>query len=266
MKMLDGKSIRDEILADLKNKIENLSRKPGLAVICVGDNPVCSRYISLKKKVADRIGVNFFDYAFDTSHSQEEITAKIEELNKYDKVDGIMIQMPIPDQFDKFEIVHSIAPEKDVDGLRFCCSFQSFFKPPVVLAILKAIEMSGRKLEKQEIVIVGRGFLVGWPLAQCMEEAVPGIVVADSNTKDLGSITKTADILISAVGKHDVIGPEMVKDGVVLIDAGTTEVSGELRGDISPECYEKSSFYTPVPGGIGPVTVAMLMKNLVKQN
>lgn len=274
MKMFNGKKIREQILVDLEAKIKKMDHKPGLAVFCIGDNPVCSKYVALKKKVADRLEVNFYDYAFDTSHSQAEIIEKIEELNKDERINGIMIQMPIPEKFDKFEIVHSIAPEKDVDGLRFCCSYKSKFKPPVVLAILEAIreasklsvvsyQLSVESLKNKEIVVVGRGFLVGWPLAQCLEEAVPGVVVADANTKDLSSITKTADILISAVGKHDIIKPEMIKDGVVLIDAGTTEVSGELRGDISPSCYDKASFYTPVPGGIGPVTVAMLFKNLI---
>lgn len=262
-KFFDGKSIRDQILSDVKNKIDTMDRKPGLAAISVGDNLVCSKYVELKKKMADRVGINFFGYNFDVQNTQEEIVAKIRELNTDENVDGIMVQMPIPDQFDKFEIVHAISPEKDVDGLRFCCAFKSCFKPPVVLAILKAIEEAGKKLNGEEVVIVGRGFLVGWPLAQCLEEATTGLIVADNTTKNLSEITKTADIVISAVGKHDIITPEMVKEGVVLIDAGTTEVSGEIRGDIDPACYEKASYYTPVPGGIGPVTVAMLMKNLV---
>lgn len=264
MKSFDGKKIREEILTDLMVKIETMERKPGLAVFCIGDNPVCSKYVALKKKVADRIGVNFFDFNFDSTNTQKEIVAKIAELNHDESIDGIMVQMPIPDKFDKFAIVQAISPEKDVDGLRFCCSYKSCFKPPVVLAILKAIEEAGKIVDNEKIVIVGRGFLVGSPLAQCLKEAVTGVVVLDSNTKNLEKITKTADIIISAVGKHDIITPEMIEDGVVLIDAGTTEVSGELRGDIDPVCYEKASFYTPVPGGIGPVTVAMLFQNLVK--
>jgi len=259
----DGKKIRNEILEDVDAKIKKMDRKPGLAVICVGNNPVCSKYVGLKKKVAEKVGINFFDYYFDIHNTQEEIAAKIHALNNDERVNGIMVQMPIPDQFDKFEVVHAISPEKDVDGLRFCCAYKSCFKPPVVLAILKAIKEAGKKLNGDEVVVVGRGFLVGWPLAQCLEEAVPGLIVADNSTKNLAEITKTADILISAVGKHDIITPEMVKEGAVLIDAGTTEVSGEIRGDIDPACYEKASYYTPVPGGIGPVTVAMLLKNLV---
>jgi len=264
MNMFDGKIIRDQILSDLKIEIDKRGRKPGLAVICVGAHPVCSKYVGLKKKVADRLGVKFESFYFDAKNTQEDIVNTIEELNNDRDVDGIMVQMPIPENFDKFEIVHAISPKRDVDGLRFCCAYKSDFKPPVVLAILKAIEDSGKSLTDKEVVIAGRGFLVGWPLASCLEEAVPGLIVADNKTKNLAEITKTADILISAVGKHDIITPEMVKEGVVLIDAGTTEVSGEIRGDINPKTYEKASFYTPVPGGIGPVTIAMLFNNLVK--
>jgi methylenetetrahydrofolate dehydrogenase (NADP+) / methenyltetrahydrofolate cyclohydrolase len=266
MKTFEGKKIRDQILDELKAKIEKAEHKPGLAVICIGENPVCSRYVSLKKKFADNIGVNFVDLYFDAGNTQKEIIEKIKSLNQDDNIDGIMIQMPIPDKFDKFEIVHAVAPEKDVDGLRFCCSYKSCFKPPVVLAILEAIKSSGKKIENSEVVIVGRGFLVGWPLAQCLEEAVPGLVILDEKTKNLAKITKNADIIISAVGKHGIIHPNMIKEGVVLIDAGTTEVSGELKGDIDPACYEKASFYTPVPGGIGPVTIGKLFENLVKLN
>ena len=264
MKSFDGKMIRDRILSEVKSEIDRRTRKPGLAVLCIGAHPVCSKYVGLKNKVADQLGVNFMSYYFDAKNTQEDITDLIEDLNQDKEVDGIMVQMPIPENFDKFEVVHAISPKKDVDGLRFCCAYKSNFKPPVVMAILTAIDESGQDLEDKEVVVVGRGFLVGWPLANCLEEAVPGLIVVDNKTKNLSEITKTADILISAVGKHDIIMPDMVKEGVVLIDAGTTEVSGEMRGDINPKAYEKASFYTPVPGGIGPVTIAMLFNNLIK--
>ena len=295
MKMFDGRKTRDEILAEVKTKISKMEQRPGLAVICVGDNPVCSKYVSLKKKVADQLDVDFINFSFDIHNTQDEIIAKIKELNLDQKIDGIMIQMPVPENFDKFELVHAISAEKDVDGLRFCCSFKSKFKPPVVLAIMKAIEDSlvchsgldpessldsrfrgNDKINKpeddknlsdclkdKEVVVVGRGFLVGWPLAQCLEEAMTGVIVADSTTKNLEEITKTADILISAVGKHDIIKPEMIKAGVVLIDAGSSEEDNAISGNFAHECYTKASFYTPVPGGIGPLTVAMIFQNLL---
>lgn len=264
MKMFDGKTIRDEILTDLKIEIDKSGRKPGLAVLCVGAHPVCSKYVGLKKKVADNLGVKFENIYFNAKNTQEDIIEAIEDLNVDKNIDGVMVQMPIPENFDKYEIVEAINPKKDVDGLRFCCNLKSDYKPPVVLAIMKAIEESGQTLMNKKIVIVGKGFLVGWPLAKCLIKTFPSLVVADNQTEHLEEITATADILISAVGKHDIITSDMVKEGAILIDAGTTEVSGEIRGDIEPKAYEKASFYTPVPGGIGPVTIAMLFNNLVR--
>jgi len=259
----DGKKIRDEIISDLKTKVAKMDRKPGLAVFLVGNDVVCERYVALKKRIAESIGIFVRVYKYDENCEQKEIINKITELNSDNTIDGIMVQIPIPKNFDKFEIINAISPDKDVDGLRFCGGFHSHFTPPVVLAILKAVELANKNIEECEVLVIGRGFLVGWPVAQCMEEAVKGLVIADRNTKNLSSITKTADVIISATGEAGLIKPDMVKDGAILIDAGTAEVGGELLGDIDTECYGKACYYTPVPGGIGPVTVAMLLKNLV---
>ncbi len=265
MKSFDGKKIREEILADLKARIFKMRKKPGLAVIIIGENEVNNRYAALKKKIAERIGITVRTLKFAEDCAEDEVTEKIKQLNADINIDGIMVQMPVPDGFDKFNIVNAISPEKDVDGLRFCGGFHSHFTPPVVLSILKAMELADKNIEESEVVVVGRGFLVGWPVARCLEEAVGGIVIADANTKNLESITKSADVIVSATGKAGLIQPQMISNGVVLIDAGTSEVGGELKGDIDPACYEKASFYTPVPGGIGPVTIAMLLQNLVKR-
>ena len=265
MNYFDGKKIREELLAELKREIEAKGYHPGLAVITIGDDPVCLKYVALKKKFADQIGIDFYEYTFGSNNSQDEIVGLIERLNSDEKINGIMIQMPILDKFNKQEIIKTISPSKDVDGLRFCCSFGSDFKPPVVLAILKAIKLSGQELSEKKTVVAGRGFLVGGPLIKSLEAEAKELIVVDSSTEKLTEITGSADILISAVGKAGIVKPEMIKEGVVLIDAGTAEVSGELKGDIDPLCYDKSSYYTPVPGGIGPVTVAMLMKNVVNK-
>lgn len=263
--MFDGKKIREEILMDLKERIKKMHKMPGMAVILVGENEVNDRYAALKKKIAESIGIVVKTYRFPNNSDQREILDKIHDLNSDINIDGIMVQMPVPEGFDKFEIVNAISPEKDIDGLRFCGGFHSHFVPPVVLAINRAIEEAGKEIEKCEVVVVGRGFLVGWPISQCLEEAVAGVVSVDANTKNLPVILKDADVIISATGKAGLIKPEMINEGVVLIDAGTSEVGGELKGDIDPACYDKASYYTPVPGGIGPVTIAMLLKNLVER-
>ena len=265
MQFFDGKKIREEILADLKDRIVKMHKQPGMAVILVGENEVNNRYAALKKRVAESIGILVKTYRFPEDSDQKEILDKIHDLNHDINIDGIMVQMPVPKGFDKVEIVNAISPEKDVDGLRFCAGFHSHFSPPVVLAISEAIKMANKEIGKCEIVVVGKGFLVGWPVARCLEEAVAGVVSVDADTKNLVQILKNADVVISATGKAGLIKPEMINEGVVLVDAGTSEVGGELKGDIDPLCYEKASYYTPVPGGIGPVTIAMLLQNLVKR-
>jgi len=287
-KSFDGKKIRDQILAEVAAKIKTMPSPPTIAVVSVGDDGILQKYIEMKRKVAEEVGACFLPVRFSSSVTQNEVIEKIRELNNDPKITGIMVQIPLSSGIDKFEVVNAIDQKKDVDGLRFCGGFPSCFKPPVILAILEAIKQSstchsredgnlllvGPRLREddnnildclrdKEVVIVGRGFLVGWPLYQCLEEAVPGLVVADDKTKNLQSITKEADIIISATGAAGLIKPGMISEGVVLIDAGTAEISGQLKGDIDPECYKKASFYTPVPGGIGPVTIAMLFQNLV---
>jgi len=264
MNYLDGKKLRDEMLADLKAKVSNIENKPTLAAVLVGEDAVSIHYVDLKKKICEKIGAKFVLHKYKADISEDYLINKIDELNNDPEITGIMIQIPLPDHMDKFEVVNAIASEKDIDGLRFCGGFKSCFIPPVVQAVLKAVELSGKRIEESEMLIIGRGFLVGWPLAQCLEEAVKGLVIADKETKNLIEISKTADILISAAGSPNMIKPEMIKNEVVLIDAGTSEIGGKQVGDVDPSSYEKASYYTPVPGGIGPLTIAYLMENLVK--
>lgn len=265
MNFFDGKQVRNKILAETKQRIESMDRKPVLAVFWIGDNEVSGHYVALKKKVAEDLGVDFRLIKFPESVTQEEVIKKINDVNDDKEVDGVMVQIPVPNHLDQKKIIEAISPEKDIDGLRYCLGLDSQFKPPVVLAILKAIEDSGKKIEESKIAVVGRGFLVGAPLIRILNDQAQDLVVADRNTGDIADLTLNSDIIISATGSPKIIKPGMVNPGAVLIDAGTAEVSGELLGDIDPKLYEIASYYTPVPGGIGPVTVAMLMKNLVSK-
>lgn len=260
----DGKKIRDEILDDLKNRVAKLERKPVLAVIWIGDDFATARYIESKQKAAEKIGVHFDLNKYPVSVAQKEVESKIDELNSDPDVDGIMIQIPLPESLNIMDLINRVAPEKDVDALRYCSGNYCSFRPPVTISIMEAIKRSGVNYLDSKIVIIGKGFLVGAPLARMLESENADIRVADEETPYIAAITIDADIIISATGKANLIKPNMIKNGVVLIDAGTTEVGGKLAGDISSDCYPKSSYYTPVPGGIGPVTVAMLMSNLVK--
>jgi methylenetetrahydrofolate dehydrogenase (NADP+)/methenyltetrahydrofolate cyclohydrolase len=273
MKVFDGRKIRDKILAKLKAEIGQPTtdnRRPVLAVIFIGSDPVSLAYVNLKEKIAKKIGIKVKLYSFKETIALNKITDTVDQLNRDKEVSGIMVQIPVPAGLDRDEIIRHIDPEKDVDGLRYCLGLcppvsGPNFLPPVVAAIDKAIELSAIDLKKVSVVIIGKGFLVGGPMARHLKGKSKKLTLVDARTHSLGEITKNADLIISATGAAGIIKPEMVKKGVVLIDAGTSEVGGKIRGDIDPAAYEKSSFYTPVPGGIGPVTVAMLMKNLVNK-
>jgi len=283
----DGKKIRDEILKDLADRIVLISHHPILAEILIGDDSVSKQYAELKKKMAEKTGIIFNIYTFSDKDSEEEIVQCIEFLNFDDEVNGIMVQIPVPKKFNRDRLISAISSKKDVDGLRFCLGLESEFKPPVVLAIVEALnhsdvistepkasgEISSKDLsalgkprsrDDKKVVIVGKGFLVGNPLTrELKKQGVKFESIDSSNMHNSELIIHNSDIIISATGKAGIIKPEMIKEGVILIDAGTAEENGEQKGDIDPKCYKKASYYTPVPGGIGPVTVAMLFKNLI---
>jgi len=257
----DGKKIRDGILADLKTKFAVLSSKPTLAVIWIGDDKVSARYIEQKRRAAELLGVHFDIFKFSDEVAASVVAEKIKELNESTEITGIMIQLPIPKNLDQQELITTILSEKDVDALRFCSEITCTFRPPVILAIMEALKASGIDHRGKKVAIIGKGFLVGSPLSRHLQGDTD-LRVADDQTPNLSTITIDADIVISATGHAGLIRPDMIKNGAVLIDAGTAELGGKLVGDIDPRCYKKSAFYTPVPGGIGPMTVAVLFKNL----
>ena len=264
----DGKSVREEILADLAKKVSKMKRRPTIAVFLIGNDPVSAKYSEIKQKIANKIGIDFCLYKFEDDDTQIDAIKCIEYLNNDPETDGIMIQIPVPDKFDRDALIGKISAEKDVDGLRYCAELESNFRPPVVLSILEAIKRSGTEINnKTKIALIGCGFLVGAPLLRSLKEDYKDsdLIVACGRGADVENMTKDADIVISATGSPNIIKPEMIKDDAILIDAGTAEENGELVGDIDTKSYEKASYYTPVPGGIGPVTVAMLFRNLVSK-
>lgn len=275
--IFDGRKTRDDILADLSKKVAKMKRKPTLAVFLIGSDPISAKYDDIKKKFAEKIGANFCLYKFDEKDSEAEIVEAIEYLNSDPETDGIMVQIPVPKKFDRTKLIEAISPEKDVDGLRYCLGLDSKFQPPVVLSVMEAIRQAELRIKNTElsnlkIILIGHGFLVGAPLCRALnEQGINPLVILNEvknpetqrSLADAQDDIKKADVIISATGCISLIRSEMVKDGVVLIDAGTSEENGQICGDIDEEVYKKASFYTPVPGGIGPVTVAMLYQNLI---
>ena len=263
-RIFDGKKIRDEILERLKGEISKYADKPKLAVIWAGNNFASDKYIHAKRSAAEKCGILFEVHRFDDTVSEESIINKIKSLNEDSEVTGILVQLPLTPGINQKRVIDSVETIKDVDGLRFCYDIPCTFRAPVTLAIIRAIDESGQNIQRSKIAIVGQGFLVGAPITRILQPMAQEVRVADIKTPYLGTITSDVDILISATGRGRIIKPEMIKKDVVLVDAGTTEMNGELAGDVDPLCYEKASYYTPVPGGIGPVTVAMLLSNVVE--
>ena len=269
--ILDGKKLREKILEQLKIKIDGFYRKPSLVVILAGDNPASKIYVNNKKKVADRIGINSQIINYPSNVSEEELLNKIKELNEDSGVDAILVQLPLPDGISKENIINAISPEKDVDGFT-PYNFGRLFSgeepnvypctPKGVLLLLKEYNI---ELEGKHAVVIGRSNIVGKPMAQMLLNNNATVTVCHSYTKDLAQILKTADIVVSAVGKNIVNG-DMLKQGCVVVDVGIfKDENGKTRGDVDFASASKNAAYiSPVPGGVGPMTITSLMLNTVE--
>ena len=268
--ILDGREIKQEILNDLKNEVIYLDEKPKLVVIQVGNNEASNIYIKQKTKMCDYIGYNYEHIKLEETIQTEDILEIIKKLNKDKEVNGILVQMPLPDHIDTYAIQNAVLPEKDVDGLSDINSGMLMHKkeslypctPYGVMELLKRYDIS---VESQNVTIVGRSNLVGKPLALMMINAGATVTVCHSKTKNLDNYTRKADILVVATGKKHLINETMVKEGVIVIDVGITKEDDALYGDVDFDSIKnKAKYITPVPGGVGPMTVAMLGENILK--
>ncbi len=276
--ILDGKALAQKMQAALADRIAQLQpqigRPPGLAVLMVGDNPASAAYVKGKEKACAKMGITSYGKHFSGNVTQAELSAVIQELNADDRVDGILVQLPLPSHLDAVALLHEIAPHKDVDGLhplnlghlvrdepglRSCT-------PDGVMRLLAEynIPIAGRKA-----VVVGRSILVGKPLALMLLAENATVTIAHSHTPDLAAVCQQADILVAAVGRSQMIGAEMVKPGAVVIDVGINRIEqadgkSKLVGDVDfAAVLPVASYLTPVPGGVGAMTVAMLLENTV---
>ncbi len=268
-KIIDGKKISWVIKDELKEKVDKLKVKPTLVVISVGDNPASKVYVGQKEKCANYIGLNYEHKHFD-SISDDELVKVIDKLNKDKKVNGVIVQLPLPDGMDETRIVNTIVPEKDVDGLTYLnAGLLLNNKTSMVSCTPKGI-MELLKREKVDLVganavVIGRSILVGKPMMNLLINANATVTLCHSKTKDLAKVTKKADVLVVAIGKKHFITRDMVKRGAVVIDVGINRVDGKLYGDVNYDgVYSKVKKITPVPGGVGPMTVVMLMKNVIE--
>ena len=272
-KILDGKAVANSLAQDLKEKVKKLKEDgitPHFCVINIGDNPASKIYVRMKKRRAEKIGIVQDVYQLSANTSQEEALKLIDRLNADPEVNGVMVQLPAPAQIDEDELLERIAPNKDVDGLTPAnigrLWMEDHFVEPAtaegIIALLKHYQIS---LTGKNVVIIGRSNIVGKPLAALMLEQDATVTIAHSKTENLAELTKHADIVVSATGQAFLVKAEMVKKGAVVIDVGINHVNGKLVGDVDfANVKEKASYITPVPGGVGPLTVQFLMEAVVK--
>lgn len=268
MKILDGKKIAERMLAELKKQVAALTKKPRLAVVVVGKDSVIANFIGQKKKAADLVGAEVRAYPFPVDTTTNELRKRISEIVHEKKNTAVIIQLPLPGHINKQYILNAIPPEKDADVLsaRAVGNFavgKSAIMPPVAGAIKTLFEEYGIRYRDQNIVILGAGSLVGRPVAQWLVNERADVTVIADRAEEKTDVIKAADIIISGVGKPGLVTGDMIKQGAVVIDAGASESEGEVVGDVDTDSVSaKAGFLAPVPGGVGPLTVAMLLKNL----
>ncbi len=276
VELIDGKQIAADIREELKGRVQELKeegRVPGISVVLVGDNPASQTYVNMKDKAAEEIGIYSDKKEVSDDISEQELLGMIDDLNNDDEVDGILVQLPLPDHIDEHKVIESIDPAKDVDGFHPVNTGRLFsgqqdklrFDPCTPKGIIELIERQGIDIEGKDAVILGRSNIVGKPVAHLLIEKNATITICHSRTDDLAGKASSADILVAAVGRPEFVTEDMVKEGACVIDVGINRVDGELVGDVDFEAVkEKAGPITPVPGGVGPMTIAMLMHNTVK--
>lgn len=273
-KIIDGKRISQEIKDELKEKTAQLKQKGisvCLAVIQVGNNPASTVYVGNKKKACAYVGIESLAYELPEETTEEELLKLVRELNEKEEVDGILVQLPLPEHIDEDKVIQTISPLKDVDGFHpqsvgALSIGQKGFISCTPAGIIQLLKRSGITIDGKECVIIGRSNIVGKPMALLLLRENGTVTVCHSHTADLKEVTKRADILIVAIGRAKMVDDSYIKEGAVVIDVGMDrDENGKLCGDVDFEAVkEKASAVTPVPGGVGPMTIAMLMNNCVE--
>lgn len=271
---IDGKAVSQKIKEQVKVRVENLKEQgvtPGLAVVLVGDNSASLTYVKNKQRTCEALGMRSDLHEFPASLSEAELLAKIDELNNDPEIHGILVQLPLPGHIDEFKVITAISPLKDVDGFHpisvgNMMIGKEAFLPCTPHGIMKLLEHYGIDPAGKHAVVIGRSNIVGKPIGQLLLQSDATVTYCHSKTQDLTSYTKQADILVAAIGKAKIIDHTHIKPGAVVIDVGMNrDESGKLCGDVDfADIQETASFATPVPGGVGPMTIAMLMENTLQ--
>lgn len=270
--LIDGKAIAKKLREDIKSQTQNLTKKPGLAVILVGEDPASQVYVRNKIKACEEAGIESYEHRMAATSTQQEVRHVIKNMNLNPDIHGILLQLPVPDHLDSDELIQSIAPEKDVDGLTYInqgklvAGDNSGLIPCTPQGSIHLIKSVRKNLSGLHAVVIGRSLLFGKPMAQLLLAENCTVTTAHSRTQDLPSICKQADILVAAVGRTEMVKKEWVKDGAIVIDVGINRgEDGKLRGDVDFDSVKDiAGAITPVPGGVGPMTIACLLENTLK--
>ncbi len=268
--IIDGKALAEKIMLDVRKDIVENAIHASLAVFLVGDDKPSELYVKLKEKACKKCGIDFNKYLIEPESSEEELITAIEFLNKEDSTDAILVQLPLPEGFDENKVIQAIDPKKDVDGfhpetMQAFLEGKSDFMPGLAEGIIRLIESTEEKLAGKKAVIIANSDIFAKPVEKLLEDQQVQAESLRPDDKTLVEKTKQADIIVIAIGQPGFLQVDMIKVGSILIDVGTTKVGDTIEGDIAfAECAEIAGYITPVPGGVGPVTVAMLLENTVK--
>ena len=267
-KIIDGKAVSQKVKDEIRAEIERDGLSIGLAVVIVGNNQASRVYVNNKKKACEVCGIKSYEYALPEETTEEQLLELVDTLNEDKNINGILVQLPLPKQINEEKIIERISPEKDVDAFHATNVGKIMignyaFLPCTPAGVMELIHSTGTEISGKECVVIGRSNIVGKPMAMLLLHENATVTICHSRTKDLAEVCRRADILVSAVGKADFVTADMVKDSAVVIDVDMNRnAEGKLCGDVKyDEVEPKASYITPVPGGVGPMTIAMLMKN-----
>ena len=274
MGIIDGKrvasQIKENIVAEVRSLKQKTGKTPGLAVVLVGDDHASAVYVRTKNKTCKNLGFQSFENILPANTKESTLLGLIDELNKDERVSGILVQLPLPSHISSYKILEAINPQKDVDGFHLenigrLVTGNATFKPCTPEGIIQLLDHYKVDVEGKNAVVLGRSNIVGKPISLLLLERNATVTICHSRTKNLSAITKSADILIAAIGKPNFVTDDMVKDDVVIIDVGINRVNDKLIGDVDYQSVsKKASLITPVPGGVGPMTIAVLMANTLQ--
>jgi methylenetetrahydrofolate dehydrogenase (NADP+)/methenyltetrahydrofolate cyclohydrolase len=266
---MDGKALAERVRAEVAQDVARLTRPVGLATVLVGEDPASEIYIKRKQEACREVGIEPFDHKLPAETTEEELLRLVADLNADERVTGILCQLPLPEQIDEERIIRSIAPIKDVDGFHpFSAGHLLQGTPTFVAAtpagIMEILREYGVELLGARAVVVGRSNIVGKPMALLLLAEHATVTICHSRTRDLGAVVREADVVVAAVGRAAMITGDMVREGVTVVDVGINRVEGKVVGDVAEDVQRKAGLLTPVPGGVGPMTIASLLRNTVK--